>query len=163
MTHPGLIKIAATLESPVHLAVCDDEVEQIEVIAIREDSEWQDAFPLPIDLQSAAADAEMILDTTSAVRINPSQLPADFWDSSKIKSYGDNLTLTVLARAGRKYLHFFRAVREEQKDPASLRALALSQAELSQLSLWIREHAFFNHQKGDYIMRLLLILSAPGV
>jgi hypothetical protein len=64
-------------------------------------------------------------------------------------------------RAGRKYLHFYRAVREEGKgDLDDLNRLSLKPPELAQVTQWIRVEGLFDHRSGEIIMKILTELNS---
>ena len=86
MRFPELEKLAEKLEEEAHLVVWE-EAGRLEVVALRGE-DFGDAFPLPIQVQSAAAEAEMILDTTTAARLEIGQMPEDFWEGLEEVSYG---------------------------------------------------------------------------
>jgi hypothetical protein len=151
MKIPELQQLAKRLEEPAHLVVWEASG-RIEVVALGGET-FEDAFPLPLTVQSAGAEAGMILDTTTAARLELSQLPDDFWDSLLEVNYGECLRVSMLGRAGKKYLHAYRAVREGASlDQKELEELALSEFELLQIARWMREQALFGHQSGEVIM-----------
>ncbi|MFT6864668.1 MAG: hypothetical protein ACJAVK_003236 [Akkermansiaceae bacterium] len=151
---PELQKLAKELEEPAHLVVWK-RGDRFEVVAVKGD-DFEDAFPLPMNVQSAAAEAEMILDTTTAARLEIEQMPEDFWESLVEVCYGEFLQVSILGRAGQKYLQVYHAVKAgEGHDLAPLEQLALTEGELLKVAKWIREHALFDHKKGAVIMEVL--------
>jgi len=78
MKLPELESLAGGLEEEAHLVIWE-EAGRLEVVAVKGDV-FEDAFPLPFHVQSAAAEAEMILDTTTAARLEIEQMPEDFFD-----------------------------------------------------------------------------------
>jgi len=150
MTHLILSRIAEELEVPVHLAIHVLSDEGIEVVAIREAGEWCDAFPLPLDVQSAAAEAGVNLDTSTVARVELAQFPEDFWDDETEVRFGDELTVTFLGNAARKYLRVYRAVRTESV--VHLGGENWTPAELVKVAKWLREERFFDHRSGPAIM-----------
>ena len=154
MKLPALEKLGGKLEEPAHLVVWED-AGRIEVIAVAGES-FQDAFPLPLHVQAAAAEAEMILDTTTAARLEIDKLPKDFWEGLEEIDYSETLRVSFLGRPGQKYLHLYRAVRKgDGEDLAPLKALALTEVELLKVTQWMREQALFEHQSGDVLMKIL--------
>lgn len=167
MSATALESLGELLDEKTHLVICDEESSLVEVIAVKQGEEVIDAFPLPMEVQGAAVEvAEKLsleaswLDITTAGRLELEQLPGDFWDGVVDRSIGGSLTVTFLGRAGRKYLHFYRAVREEgEGDLADLKRLALKPTELAQITQWIRVQALFDHRSGETIMEILTELS----
>lgn len=168
MSLSALECLGELLEEAAHLVVCDEDSSLVEVIAVKQGNELLDAFPLPMEVQGAAMEvAEKLsmkanwLDITTAGRLELKQLPEDFWEGVNERSIGGNLTVTFLGRAGRKYLHFYRAVREEGKgDLGDLKRLALKPTELAQVTQWIRVEGLFDHRSGETIMEILTELSS---
>lgn len=153
MKLPEMEKLAEKLEEEAQLVVWE-EAGRLEVVAVR-GTGFEDAFPLPIHVQGAAAEAEMILDTSTAVRLEIEKLPADCWEGLEEFRYGEHLVVWVLGRSGKKYLSLYRAVREgEGTDFGKLKALELSEGELLKVSRWMREESLFDHQSGDVMMKI---------
>ena len=160
--------LAELLEEEAHLVLCDEGSSSVEVVAVKKGRELCDAFPLPMEVQGAAIDvAEKMslsptwLDNTTAGRLELKQLPDEIWKDTREKSYGENLTVTFLGRAGQKYFHFYRAVREEGKgELADLKRLDLSPTDLAQVTQWIRVEGLFDHRSGEVIMEILAELSS---
>ncbi len=145
----GLEKLAGRLSDPAHLLVWWKGGE-FEVVAVK-DGEWLDAFPLPGSVQEAAAEAQMILDTTTAARLEIGKMPSDFWEELEEFQYGAHLCVTLLGRAGSKYLEVFQAVRTG----ASRATMTLRSEELLQVTRWLREEGLFDHRSGDTLMKVL--------
>lgn len=145
----GLEKLAGRLSEPAHLLVWWKGGE-FEVVAVK-DGKWLDAFPLPGPVQEAAADAQMILDTTTAARLEIEKMPSDFWEDLEECQYGAHLCVTLLGRAGRKYLEVFQAVRTASSEASMI----LRSDELLQVTRWFREEGLFDHRSGDVLMKVL--------
>ncbi len=164
MHTPDFKKLAENLSERAHLIIWAEK-DRIEVVAIVKGTitqaamELADAFPLPSAVQVAAAEGEMILDTSTAARLDMSNLPEDCWDGLEEVNYGEHLVISTLGRAGRKYLALYRAVHEGKGDDLSaLEGLELSEAELLKVSRWLREQSLFDHQRGDLLMEILMRL-----
>ncbi len=159
-----LKKMAENLEEEIHLVLWREGA-RLEVVALstgEHGASFDDAFPLPLAVQAAAAEAEMILDTRTAARLEIANLPEDCWEGMEELRYGECLRVSMLGRAGRKYLALYRAVRESRDDAGgaggdveALRDLELSEAELLKMSRWLRAESLFNHQSGDVMMQVL--------
>lgn len=168
MKEDALECLGELLDEEAHLVICDEQSSLDEVIAVKQDGEFLDAFPLPMEVQGAAIEvAEKLsiapnwLDITTAGRLELGQLPNDFWEGVEERLLGGNLTVTFLGRAGKKYLHFYRAVREEGKgDLSDLKGLALKPTELARVTQWIRVEGLFDHRSGEAIMEILSELSS---
>lgn len=145
----GLEELAGRLSDPTHLLVWW-KGGKFEVVAVK-DEEWLDAFPLPGPVQEAAAEARMILDTTTAVRLQIEKMPSDFWEDLEEVRYGSHLRVSLLGRAGRKYLEVFQAVRTG----SSGATMTLRSEELLQVTRWLREEGLFDHRSGDALMKVL--------
>lgn len=151
---PELQKLAEKLEESVHLVVWN-RGESFEVVAMKNDR-FEDAFPLPMRVQSAAAEAEMILNTSTAARLEIEQMPEDFWESLTEISYGEFLEVSILGRSGQKYLQVFQAVNAgENHDGESLQQLELTESELFKVAKWLRQQTLFDHHQGDVLMKVL--------
>jgi len=154
MKIPELQQLAEVLQEPAHLVVWE-AAGRIEIVALAGEI-FEDAFPLPLEVQSAAAEAGMILDTTTAARLELEQLPDDFWEALREVDYGGGLRVSMLGRSGQKYLQVFRAVREgKSEDMTLLEELALTEGELFKVARWMREQALFDHHNGDVMMKIL--------
>ncbi|MFT6180720.1 MAG: hypothetical protein ACI9NQ_000674 [Paracoccaceae bacterium] len=154
MKLPELQNLSEGLEEEAHLVVWEG-AGRLEIVALRGEI-FEDAFPLPIHVQAAAAEAEMILDTTTAARLALEQLPDDFWEDLREVTYGERLRVSMLGRAGQKYLFLYRAVREgADHDLAPIQEMALTELELFKVSRWMREESLFDHQSGDAMMTIL--------
>lgn len=168
MNFSALVCLGELLDEVAHLVICDEESALVEVIAMRKGNELLDAFPLPIEVQCAAVEVAQKfsmepnwLSIRTAGRLELDQLPEDFWEGAEERPVGENLTVTFLGRAGRKYLHFYRAVREEGKgDLDDLKRLALKPPELAQVTQWIRVEGLFDHRSGETIMKILTELGS---
>ena len=158
MKFPELETLAKGLEKEAHLVVWQG-VDRLEVVALGGEI-FEDAFPLPLYVQSAAAEAGMILDTTTAARLEIEKMPEDFWEGLEETKYGERLRVSVLGRAGRKYLEVYHAVSHGEGRPSGmLDELALTEEELFKVARWMRERALFDHRSGDVIMKILARLS----
>jgi hypothetical protein len=144
-----LEKLAPFLDVPAHLLVWARE-DAFEVVAVRR-GEWMDAFPLPLEIQSAAAEAGLILDTRTAARLEFDKIPDDFWDEIEEVEYGKKLTVSVLGRPGRKYLEVYRGVSSGE----ITNDLRLYDGELLKVTRWLREQGLFDHRQGDQLMEVL--------
>ena len=153
MTHSVLSRIAETIEESVHLAVHELPDAGIEVVAIRVAGEWSDAFPLPFDIQSAAAEAGVHLDTSTVARVELSQFPEDFWKDETMVKLGEQLSVTFLGSSARKYLRVYRAVRMESLE--HLGGESWAPMELAKVAKWLREERLFDHRSGPAIMAAL--------
>ena len=154
MKIPELLRLAGQLEESSHLVVWE-KGEGFEVVAIIAGS-FQDAFPLPMEVQAAAAEIGMVLDTTTAARVEIEDMPGDFWEELDEVEYGSRLKISRLGRPGRKYLEIFHAVNSGQDfDQSSLADLKLTEAELLNVTRWLREKSLFDHRSGDLIMEIL--------
>lgn len=153
MNHSILSRIAQALEVPVHLALHELAKEGMEVVAIREEGEWRDAFPLPLEVQSAAAEVGVYLDTSTVARVELTQFPEDFWNDETEVKFGDELTVTFLGSAARKYLRVYRAVRTESVE--HLGGENWTPAELAKVAKWLREERLFDHRSGPALMAIL--------
>lgn len=154
MMNSELQKLGEQLEAPAHLVVWE-AAGRFEVVAV-EDGGFNDAFPLPLHVQSAAAEAGMILNTTTAARLEIEQLPEDFWEQLAETGYGDLLTVSVLGRSGCKYLEVFHAVSAGGNyDRTGLKEMKLEEGELLKVVRWMREQKLFDHRSGDVMMEIL--------
>lgn len=154
MKLPELQSLAEELEEETHLVVWEG-AGRLEVVALGGET-FEDAFPLPIHVQAAAAEAKMILDTTTAARLEIEQLPDDFWEDLEEVAYSEQLRISMLGRSGQKYLSLYRAVREgADYDLEPVEALKLSEGELFKVSRWMREESLFDHQSGPVMMEIL--------
>lgn len=154
MKIPELARLAQELDEFFHLVIWEKKV-GFEVVAIVVDG-FQDAFPLPTGVQSAAAEMEMILDTTSAARLEIRELPTDFWEELGEIIYGKHLKVSILGKPGRKYLEVFHVVNSGQDfDRSSLNDLGLSESDLFKVTRWLRERSLFDYRSGDLIMEIL--------
>lgn len=144
-----LEKLAPLLEEPVHLLIWKRD-HSFEVLAVRED-DWVDAFPLPLEIQSAAAEVELILNTKTAACLEFGKIPVDFWEGLEEVEYGENLKVSLLGRSGRKYLEVFRGVSVGEIDEG----LRLDSDELLKVTRWLREENLFGHRQGDQLMEIL--------
>ena len=168
MSKSALESLGEVMEEEAHLVICDEESSIVEVIAVKDGGELVDAFPLPMNVHGAAIEvAETMslspvwLDNTTAGRLELKQLPEDLFEGVVEKTFGGKLTVSFLGRAGRKYLHFYRAVREDGKgDLEDLKRLALKPGELAQVTQWVRVEGLFDHRSGDVIMEILGKLSS---
>ena len=153
MKIPELEKLASALEEETHLVVWS-EAGHMEVVAVKTER-FEDAFPLPFHVQAAAAEGEMILDTTMAARIEVEKLPEDFWEGLEEVQYGENLRVSMVGRGGQKYLSLYRAVREGGEDLKVLEEMELTEGELFRVSRWMREESLFDQASGDVLMKVL--------
>ena len=154
MKIPELQKLAGHLEEPAHLVVWQT-TDRFEVVAVGDDG-FKDAFPLPFHVQSAAAEAGMILNTTTAVRLEIERLPEDFWEQLEEADYSERLKVSLLGRPGRKYLEVFHAVSAgAEYDLTSLKKVRLNEVELAKVARWMREKKLFDHRSGDVMMEIL--------
>lgn len=157
MIFPDFTELAQKLKEKVHLVLWKDE-KSAEIIALRAQGEgvWEEAFPLPLFLQAAAAELEVVLSTKMAARLDIKTVPEDFWDDLEEARYGEHLVTFTLGRAGRKYLALYRAVHEGGNyDFEILENLNLSVGELLKISHWLRKESFFDHRCGDVLMEVL--------
>lgn len=143
-----LERLGELLEEPAHLLVWK-KLAGFEVVAVEGDG-WQDAFPLPMAVQAAAAEAELILDIRTAVRLELVEMPGDFWEELEEVEFGANLRISWLGRSGAKYLEVYEAV---QKGVSEV-GLSLQEDELLKVARWIREKAIFDHRSGDIMMEI---------
>lgn len=154
MRIPELAKLAEQLDEQFHLVVWQ-KADGFEVVAIVAD-EFEDAFPLPMGLQAAAAETGFLLDATTAARLEIKDMPSDFWEDLNESDYGENLKVSMLGLSGRKYLEVFHAVKSGgNSDRSVLAGLDLSEAELLKVARWLREKSLFDHRSGDLIMKIL--------
>ena len=144
-----LEKLASVLEVAVHLLIWKRD-DSFEVLALRED-EWVDAFPLSLEIQSAAAKVEVILNTKTAACLELGKIPGDFWEGLEEVEYGENLKVSLLGRSGRKYLEVYRGVSLGEID----NGLCLDGDELLKVTRWLREENLFGHRQGDQLMEIL--------
>ena len=146
--------LAKGLEKEAHLVVWQG-ADRFEVVALGGEV-FEDAFPLPLHVQAAAAEVGMLLDTTTAARLEIEKMPEDFWEGLEETRYGERLRVSVLGRAGRKYLEVYHAVsRGEGHSSEMLDELELTEGELLKVARWLREQALFDHRSGDVIMKIL--------
>ena len=153
MSESILQKVSETLAEPLHVAIHELDGGGIEVVAVRQENGWVDAFPLPMELLSAAGEAGILLDTSTVARVELARFPVDFWDDLTERCFGGNLTITVLGRSARKYLAIYRAVRTETTD--HLQAESWTGPELARVAKWLREEQLFDHRSGPAIMAAL--------
>lgn len=151
MSVSELVGLEDSLEESVHLVVWNKEVD-FEVVALVE-SGFKDAFPLPMELQAAAAEVGMLLDTTTAARLAIEEMPSDFWEGLEELDCGVKLRISLLGRSGRKYLEIFHAIRSGA-GAEGIKALGLSEGELLCVARWVREKSLFDHQRGDAMMEI---------
>jgi hypothetical protein len=148
-----LQELAERLEEPAHLVVWNSR-HHFEVVAVAGVA-FRDAFPLPLPVQAAAAEAGLILDTSTAARIEIERMPDDFWTDLRVVDYGPTLRISMLGRAGAKYLEVFHAVRAGAENEVVLPDLTLDPGELLQVTRWLREEGIFDHRNGDLLMEVL--------
>ncbi|MEN8865087.1 MAG: hypothetical protein ABF381_05865 [Akkermansiaceae bacterium] len=154
MKIPELSQLAEKLDEFSHLVVWEKS-EGFEVVAIVR-GDFQDAFPLPMNVQSAAAEVGMILDTTTAARLEIDGMPGDFWGELEDVDYGEYLKVSRLGLPGRKYLEIFHAVNFGSSfDRSSLVGFDFTEAELLNIARWLREKSLFDHRRGDLLMEVL--------
>ena len=149
-----LSRLAEKLDAFFHLVIWErkDGFEVVATVA----KEFQDAFPLPMEVQAAAAEIDMFLDTTTAAKLQIEDMPADFWEELDEITYGKYLKVSRLGQPGRKYLEIFRAVNAgKDSDRLSLNDLGLSEADLLKVARWLREQSIFDRRSGDLIMEIL--------
>ena len=150
----ALSQLGEKLDQFFHLVIWEKK-DGFEVVAIVAE-EFQDAFPLPMEVQAAAAANGMFLDTTTAAKLQIENMPADFWEDLDEVIYGEFLKVSRLGQSGRKYLEIFCAVNSGQNfDRSSLNDLGLSEADLLRVARWLREQSIFDHGSGDLIMEIL--------
>lgn len=150
-----LLQIGEALQVPLHLAVHELPGGEIEIVAIRTESGWSDAFPLPLDLQSAAAEVEIILDTSTVARLELRQFPGEFWDDQVTLKVENSLTVTLLGRSAQKYLRVYRAIRTENIEIISNHEW--TPVELARVAKWLRVERLFDHRSGAIIMAALTV------
>ena len=149
-----LSQLAEKLDQFFHLVIWEKK-DGFEVVAIVTE-DFQDAFPLPMKVQAAAAEMGVFLDTTTAARLQIENMPDDFWEEFDEVSYGEYLKVSGLGQPGRKYLEVFCAVNTGQNfDRSSLRDLGLSESDLLKVARWLRQQSIFDHRSGDLIMEIL--------
>lgn len=148
-----LVAMAELLEEPAHLVVWKRATD-FEVVAVADES-FKDAFPLPLPVQAAAADAGLILDTSTAARIEIERMPDDFWEDLEAVDYGERLQVSLLGPSGAKYLEVFHAVRSSASDEVVEPDLTLNEKELLRVARWLREEGIFDHREGDLMMEVL--------
>ncbi|MGD1978610.1 MAG: hypothetical protein PVJ98_04395 [Akkermansiaceae bacterium] len=141
--------LASYVESPVHLLIWEKR-RGFEVISVKEE-EWTDAFPLPLEVQSAAAECGFILDTSTAARLDMAQMPGDFWEGMDEVAFGDHLIVSLLGRSGRKYLEVYRSITSGEMTSG----LTLGSDELLLVTRWLKEQEIFDYRKGDDLMKVL--------
>ena len=73
-----LSQLAEKLDQFFHLVIWEKK-DGFEVVAIVTE-DFQDAFPLPMKVQAAAAEMGVFLDTTTAARLQIENMPDDFWE-----------------------------------------------------------------------------------
>lgn len=153
-----LESLAEGLEEEAHLVVWQ-AAGRLEVVALGGET-FEDAFPLPYHVQSAAAQAGMILNTTTAARLEIEKVPDDFWEELEEAQFGERLKVSVLGRAGSKYLEVYHAVSAgEEGTTERLDELKLTEGELFKVAHWIREQTLFDHRSGDVMLAILNRLS----
>lgn len=149
-----LSQLAEKLDQFVHLVIWEKK-DGFEVVAIMAE-EFQDAFPLPMEVQAAAAKIGMFLDTTTAARLQIENMPDDFWEEFDEVTYGKYLKVSRLGQPGRKYLEIFHVVNTGQNfERSSFNDLGLSESDLLKVARWLREQSIFDHRSGDLIMEIL--------
>lgn len=154
MKIPDFSQLAKALENPVHLVVWV-KATGFEVVALA-GKRFQDAFPLPMTVQAAAAEIGIILDTSTAARLEIVSMPGDFWEGLEEVDCGERLKVSFLGRSGQKYLEIFHAVESGQEiDESSLDRLALTDGDLLKVARWMREKSLFDHRRGDLMMNIL--------
>ncbi len=149
-----LSQLAEKLDQFFHLVIWEKK-DGFEVVAIMAE-QFQDAFPLPMEVQAAAAKIGMFLDTTTAARLQIENMPDDFWEEFDEVTYGKYLKVSRLGQPGRKYLEIFHVVNTGQNfERSSFNDLGLSESDLLKVARWLREHSIFDHRSGDLIMEIL--------
>ena len=148
-----LKKIGQFLPEEMHLAICPFDVHRFEVIAVRNHQDWEDAFPLPLDLQNACAEAEILLENRLASRLELSELPDDFWEEKHELRITRFLKVTLLGRSAQKYLRVYRSVGEV--DLHFIEDFGFSQRDLADVARWLREANLFDYLVGDQVMKVL--------
>lgn len=149
-----LSRLAEKLDRFFHLVIWEKK-DDFEVVAILAE-DFQDAFPLPMEVQAAAAEIGVFLDTTTAARLQIEGMPDDFWEEFDEITYGKYLKVSRLGQPGRKYLEIFRAVNTGQNfDRSSFGDLELSESDLLKVARWLRQQSIFDHRNGDLIMEIL--------
>ncbi len=155
-----LKKIGQFLPEEMHLAICPFDVHRFEVIAVRNHQDWEDAFPLPLELQNACAEAEILLENRLASRLELGELPDDFWEEKHELRITRLLKVTLLGRSAQKYLRVYRSVGEV--DLHSIEDFGFSQHDLADVARWLREVNLFDYLVGEQVMKVLGA-AAPGV
>ena len=149
-----LSRLAEKLDRFFHLVIWEKK-DDFEVVAILAE-DFQDAFPLPMEVHAAAAEIGVFLDTTTAARIQIEGMPDDFWEEFDEVTYGKYLKVSRLGQPGRKYLEIFRAVKTGQNfDRSSFGDLKFSEPDLLKVARWLRQQSIFDHRNGDLIMEIL--------
>lgn len=149
-----LSQLGEKLDQFFHLVIWEKK-DGFEVVAIVAE-EVQDAFPLPMEVQAAAAKIGMFLDTTTAARLQIENMPDDFWEEFDEVTYGKYLKVSRLGQPGRKYLEIFHVVNTGQNfERSSFNDLGLSESDLLKVARWLREQSIFDHRSGDLIMEIL--------
>lgn len=148
-----LERVGEFLDELTHLVIWQRR-DDFEVVAIGGE-EPGDAFPLPLAVQGASAEAGLILDTRTAAFFDINRMPDDFWDELSEVSYGTHLQVSILGRPGVKYLQVIHAVRFGDGAKSSGNELKMNDAELLQVTRWLREESIFDHRSGDLMMEVL--------
>lgn len=151
---PDLIRLAGRLDEEVHLAVCEFCQGGFEIVAVGSEAGWQDAFPLPVSVQAAAAEEGVLLENRMAARVELSQYPEDFWEDVSEHVYEGGLRTSVMGRSAQKYLRVYRAV--SRGETAGLVDLGLTQLELARVAKWLRDEKLFDRRNGAEVMAALL-------
>ncbi|MGJ8697727.1 MAG: hypothetical protein ACSHYF_15520 [Verrucomicrobiaceae bacterium] len=147
------------------IAEANDQFDVVTLFSPNDDP--LDAFPLPLDLQSAltqvAEDHSLPptwLHASTSMILEPQQLPSDFFDDQKTQHFGSSLEVRFLGRSARKYLHLFHAVhRADDAHLTLLQSLNLAPLELLKATQWIRTENLLAHTHGDRLTFVLETLS----
>ena len=95
-----LSQLAEKLDQFFHLVIWEKK-DGFEVVAIVTE-DFQDAFPLPMKVQAAAAEMGVFLDTATAARLQIENMPDDFWEEFDEVTYGEYLKSVSVGSAGKE-------------------------------------------------------------
>jgi hypothetical protein len=165
-----LSQLGAALEkskaSPLRLIVAE-MAGSFDVIAIEENGNIAEGFPLPSDLQEgifSIAEAEQLSPTwmhaSFSMIVTPGQLPDDLQEDQSTHHFGEKLEIRLLGRSGLKYLAIFEAVHRQNESALSLlKDLQLSALELLKITQWLRTERILENRHGDRLTEVITSLS----
>ncbi|MDE0861562.1 MAG: hypothetical protein OSA93_15470 [Akkermansiaceae bacterium] len=137
-----------------------------DVIALEENGDVAEAFPLPSALQEgifSIAETEQLSPTwmhaSFSMVVTPKQLPDDLQEGQSTHHFGEKLEVQLLGRSGLKYLAIFEAVHRQNESALNLlKDLQLSALELLKITQWLRTERILENRHGDRLTEVITSL-----